>query len=133
MNKFFSWLFPKDTRGFIGKRWINISLRTLHIIGVAGMGGGYLYQAPAQDWRPYLILTLATGIVMLIIEIFSNAIFLVQVRGIAVLLKTALFILIPWAGQAQLEILILVLVISGIVSHAPANIRYYSLYHRRMI
>ena len=133
MNKFLRWLFPKDTRGFIGKRWINISLRTLHIIGVAGMGGGYLYQAPAQDWRPYMILTLATGIVMLTIEIFSNAIFLVQVRGIAVMVKTALFIFIPWAGQAQLEILILVLVISGIISHAPANIRYYSLYHRRMI
>ena len=46
-------LFPRDSRSFSGKRWVNIALRTIHLIGVAGLGGGFLYQSPSEVWLPY--------------------------------------------------------------------------------
>ena len=35
------WLFPAESRQFYGQRWLNILLRSVHLLGVAGVGGGY--------------------------------------------------------------------------------------------
>ena len=55
-------LFPVESRFFPGQRWANISLRTLHLIGVAGLGGGFLYPAEGEGWRLFLDLTIASGV-----------------------------------------------------------------------
>lgn len=34
------WLFPAESRQFYGQRWLNILLRSVHLLGVAGVGGG---------------------------------------------------------------------------------------------
>ncbi|MCB1819556.1 MAG: hypothetical protein KDI77_16675, partial [Gammaproteobacteria bacterium] len=55
-------LFPEPTRYFPGQRWVNIALRSLHLVGVAGIGSGFLFdQAPAA-WDTYWHLTLISGI-----------------------------------------------------------------------
>ena len=55
-------LFPPNSRFFPGQRWANICLRTLHLIGVAGLGGGFLYPAAGEDWRIYLDLVVWAGV-----------------------------------------------------------------------
>lgn len=127
------WLFPDESRFFPGQRWTNISLRTLHLIGLAGLGAGFLYAAADQSWRFYLYLTSLSGLGLMLISIWSNGIWLLQLRGQAILFKLLLLGLILIWPAWKMPLLLAVIVISGIVSHAPANVRYYSLYHRQRI
>jgi len=117
-------LFPKTSRTFYGKRWLNIFLRTMHLIGIAGVGAAFLYQAASEFWLPYMILTLISGAMMVVVEIWSNGIWLIQIRGLATILKLMILSLTFWFGL-KASIIILVIIISGIISHAPAKIRYY--------
>jgi hypothetical protein len=126
-------LFPAESRFFPGQRWVNISLRTLHLIGVAGLGGGFLYSAEGESWRYFLDLTIASGVGLVLISVWNNGIWLIQLRGQAILLKMLLLALIPLVPGLRLPLFLATLVISGIIAHAPANVRYYSLFHRRRI
>ncbi len=126
-------LFPPESRLFAGQRWVNISLRTLHLIGLAGIGSGILYPAPEDASNYYLYLTLVSGLGLSLVSIWSNAIWLVQLRGQAIILKLLLLALIPAWPEAGVWLLFMVIIISGYISHASSNVRYYSLYHRGRI
>jgi hypothetical protein len=124
-------LFPATSRSFRGQRWSNILLRTLHLVGVTGMGAGVLFAVPQDAWQGYLLLTLVSGFLLVAIALWSSAIWLCQVRGAAILLKLALLALIPWWPAAAPALLLATVVISGLVSHAPSTTRTYSLCHRQ--
>jgi len=126
-------LFPSSSRGFTGMRWLNITLRTLHLIGIAGLGGAYLYAAPRPLWEPYLWLTLLSGLGMVAVSIYSNGIWLLQMRGVVILFKLVLLGLMLWWPAFSLELAIAVIVLSSVIAHAPASLRYYSPWHRRRI
>ncbi len=126
-------LFPPHSRTFPGKRWFNISLRTLHLIGVAGLGGAYLYDAPHELWQPYLWLSLGSGFAMVVLSLFSNGVWLLQLRGQLILFKLVLLGLMLWWPTFNLPLGMLVIVLSSVIAHAPGNVRYYSLWHGRRI
>ena len=126
-------LFPAESRYFPGQRWANITLRTLHLVGIAGLGGGFFYPAVGDEWHNYLLLTLVTGVGLSLISIYSNGVWLVQLRGLVVLAKLLLLGLIEVWPEAKLVLIVVVIVISGYIAHAPARVRYYSLWHRRRI
>ncbi|MET0117428.1 MAG: hypothetical protein ABW090_08390 [Sedimenticola sp.] len=126
-------LFPRQSRIVPGERWLNVFLRTLHLVGMAGLGAGFLYAAADDTWRLYLQLTLATGFALVLISVYANGIWLVQLRGQMILLKLLLLAMAFWLPDSKLLLFILVVVISGWIAHAPARVRYYSLYHRRQI
>lgn len=115
------------------KRWTKISLRTLHLVSVAGVGGGILFGLDKVVWVNYWWLALASGILLMAIDIVSNPVWLVQVRGLAIYLKLAMLGIMgvcpQWAGM----ILLAVIILSSVISHAPGNLRYYSIYHRTVI
>ena len=108
-------------------------MRTLHLIGVAGLGGGFLYASVGETWRYFFDLTLASGVGLTLISIWNNGIWLVQLRGLAILLKLLLLALLPLLPELRIPLFLAVLTVSGIISHAPASVRYYSLFHRRRI
>ncbi len=126
-------IFPQESRLFPGQRWVNISLRTLHLLGMAGLGGGYFYAAPGEAWLGFLYLTLVSGLALMLLSIWSNGIWLIQLRGQAILLKVLLLGLMPVWPEQQMFLLIAVIVLSGLISHAPGDVRYYSVFHRRRI
>ena len=126
-------LFPTPRRGFPGKRWLGIALRTLHLVGVAGMGGGLLYDAPISSWQPYFWLTMGSGAALLTLEVWSSATVLCQWRGLAVILKLLLLGAVSLVPDHAGLLLVAVVVVSGVFSHAPATIRYYSPFHRRVL
>jgi hypothetical protein len=113
-------------RFFRGQRWLNIGLRGLHLLGVAGMGAGYLVPAVAQDaWLPYLVLTLATGVGMAMLDAWSDRHWLAQLSGQTVLFKLLLLALNPFWPAAGPALFTAVILISAMVSHAPARVRHY--------
>ena len=115
------------------KRWTKISLRTLHLLAVAGAGGGILFGLDKELWINYWWLALISGALMMLVDIVSNPVWIVQVRGLVVLFKLILLGLLavyPAWGQF---ILLAVIVMSGVISHAPGKLRYFSVYHGRVI
>ncbi|MCB1751497.1 MAG: hypothetical protein KDI74_07215 [Gammaproteobacteria bacterium] len=126
-------LFPAESRFFPGQRWVNILLRTLHLIGIAGVGGGFFYPADGDLWRSFFDLTLWSGVGLTAIAVWNSGVWLIQLRGQAILLKLLLLSLMPLIPSQRLPLFLAILVISGVISHAPANVRYYSLFHGRRI
>ena len=125
--------FPINSRDFPGQRWVNISLRTLHLIGIAGLGGAYLYAVPQELWQPYLWLTLSSGIGLVCVSLYSSAIWLLQLRGQLILFKLILLGLILQWPALNWGVGMMVIAISSVIAHAPGNLRYYSLWHRRRL
>ncbi len=126
-------LFPAESRFLPGQRWINIGLRTLHLIGVAGLGAGFLYPAADEQWRLYLYICLLSGAGLTLISVYSNAIWLLQLRGQAILLKLLILGVMPLLPDLRIGLFLIVIIISGLIAHAPGHVRYYSLWHRRRI
>lgn len=126
-------LFPRHSRNFPGKRWLNISLRTLHLIGMAGLGGAYLYAAPRELWEPYMWLSLGSGFALVALFLYSNGVWLLQLRGLLILFKLVLLGIMLWLPAINLQLGMVVIVLSSVVSHAPGNVRYYSIWHGRRI
>lgn len=125
--------FPRESRGFPGKRWVNITLRSLHLAGTAGTGAGLLFAVPAAQWQPYLWLTVISGALMVALQLWSNAVWLLQLRGLAIALKLVLLgaaLVWPAAGAT---LFLAVVLISGVISHAPGDVRYHSLWHGRRL
>ncbi len=112
---------------------MSISLRTLHLIGIAGLGGGYLYQAPREAWVPYSILSIASGSALICLYIWYSAIWLIQLRGLVILFKLVLLSCVLVFEGYEAHILVAVVILSGLISHAPGDIRYFSIFHRRRI
>jgi hypothetical protein len=115
------------------KRWTKISLRTLHILAVAGVGGGILFGLEPDLWRNYWSLSLVSGILLMAIDIISNPVWVVQVRGLVIFLKLILLALLGSDPSLDRLLLIFIIVISAVVSHAPGKLRYYSIYHKQVI
>ena len=115
------------------KRWSKISLRTLHLLAVAGVGGGILFALEKDLWINYWWLALVSGVLMMVMDIAANPVWMVQVRGVVIMVKLILLALMvsypAWGGF----LLLVIIIISAVISHAPGKLRYYSLYHRRVI
>ncbi|MCP3668451.1 MAG: hypothetical protein GY696_39205 [Gammaproteobacteria bacterium] len=124
-------IFPDATRFFRGQRWVNIGLRTLHLVGLAGLGAGFLYAAADLSWQLYYKITLYSGLGLMLIAIWNHGVWLLQLRGQAILFKLLLLLLMPLFPGWEKTILLLIILISGVISHAPGKVRYYSLWHRR--
>lgn len=127
-------LFPAHKRDFPAKRWVKISLRTLHLLGLAGFAGAYINTLELQLWWPFVALTLVSGMAMVVIELWTHGIWLLQLRGQAVILKLGLLVASLWTPMiGDLVLFALIIIISGLMSHAPGNVRYYSIFYRRRI
>jgi len=128
-----STFFPKQSRQFRGKRWLKIILRTLHLIGLAGAGSIFLYGYTHALSAVFLYLVFGSGLFMVALDVWSNGIWLFQVRGQAIILKLILFFALIQLPEYGESIFITIICISGVVSHAPGSLRYYSIYHRKRL
>ena len=117
-------LFPEPSRDFTGMRWLNISLRTLHLIGITLFAGALLSGSHHNFWQPWFDLTLYSGILLMALFCYASCNWFLQFRGIAILLKLLLLYLF-WDHPQLLAVMIVVVVISSIVSHAPGKVRYF--------
>lgn len=133
-NATMNWLFPDEKRAMPGRRWISIISRTLHLIGICGLAGAYLYSQPLEAWVHFLYLTVLSGLVMTVLEVYADGIWLIQLRGTAIGVKLILLsTMLWWFDEPNAVIYFIVIAISGVVSHAPGKLRYYSIWHGRVV
>jgi hypothetical protein len=84
-------------------------------------------------WQPYLLLTVYSGAILVAVELWSTGLWLIQLRGMAVVAKLALIAWMMQAGHLATPLFVAVVVISGVIAHAPASVRYFSIFHWRRI
>lgn len=115
------------------RRWSKITLRTLHIIAMAGVGGGILFGLEQSLWLHYWWLSIFSGVLLVLFDVLPNPVWLIQVRGLSVYIKLVLLVCL-WKFPAwDIAILLAIIVLSAVISHAPSKLRYYSIYHRKVI
>ena len=117
-----------------GARAWNIAWRTAYIAAIAILVGGHAFDAPRGDLYRILWLAIITGAALVFLEAFSVRLrWLAQGRGLMVVTKLLLLLLIPLAWSYRLPILLAVIVLASVGSHMPARFRYYSILDRRVL
>lgn len=126
-------LFPQPKRDFPAQRWVRISVRTWHLLSMGFLLGGTahgltLAAQPIEVWS-----TFASGLVFVGLELYASGIWLLQLKGLAVILKLLLLGAAVASPEHSLPYLIAAVVIGGISSHMPGKYRYFSPFHGRVI
>ena len=110
-----------------GRAW-NIGARTAHIAATGVLVGGHAFDVPAARLYPALWATIITGAILVGLEAFSLAWrWAWQGRGLMVVAKLALLLVIPFAWPVRVPTLLAVIVLASVGSHMPARFRYYSV------
>jgi len=124
--------FETGARTVPGARWLRTSLRTLHLIAVGALYGGHLYAVDAARLKPALLGALATGALLMALEVWQSRIWLVQVRGVSTFVKLGLVGACRLAPDLTVILLTIALVIGSVSSHMPSRWRYHSVLHGRV-
>ena len=66
-------------------RWLNISLRCLHLVGIAGISGGFLFDLPESQWLAYGYLALLSGGLLAALYVWTDEDWLWQLKGQVIL------------------------------------------------
>ena len=101
------------------KRWTKIGLRTLHLVSVAGVSGGVLFALEKDLWLHYWWLALVSGALIMLMDITANTMWVVQVRGVAIIVKLILLLLLGLHPGWDNLLLVTIIIISAVISHAP--------------
>jgi hypothetical protein len=119
--------------GWPRRRTWNIAFRTLHIVAAGALFGGHVFDVPPDRLLGWLLLTLATGAVLILLEAYPHIHWCYEARGVMTLAKLALMASIPWLWEYRAAILVVVIVLASVGSHMPRKWRHFSLVHRRVL
>lgn len=131
--KVFRLIFPPYERNFPAKRWLFVLCLNLHLCTVCGYVGARLFDAGREQLADYFIGCVVTGALMILNDIYANGMWMIQNRGLLILLKVVLL-----GSFDQFEVypkaaLIGIVFLSGFVSHARRKFRHYSIIHKRVV
>lgn len=126
-------LFPERRRSIPGSRPVAIAARTLHLAATGILLGGHLFGVPAPRLLPFLWVAIASGALLILVEVAATGHWLHQGAALFVFAKLALLVVVPFAWGLRVPILLTVLLLGSVGSHAPRKIRHYSLRYRRVM
>lgn len=109
------------------------SLRALHLLGVCGVGGGVLFHLAKAEWHDFWLLAVVSGSLLMGWEIVRDWRWLIQLKGVLTLIKLGLLCLFIPFPEHKAALFVVILLLSVLVSHGPAGLRHYSIWHRRRI
>ena len=118
-------LFPAQRRHLARRRLWQGLLRALHIVCFSLLTGGLFVGQSVDGLYPWLLGTVISGLLLLALDMYSSCFVLFEVRGISVLIKIPLVAVLPAVDeQFALGLLILLIVLSTLVSHATRGLRH---------
>ena len=121
------WLFPDPPRDFPLRRMTRTVLRAAHILTGGVLLGGYVFSAASSTLSVWWHATLLSGALLLATDLHASCAALVEVRGVVVVAKLGLLLLLPVAGAHAVLVLATVLIIGAISSHLPGRFRHLAL------
>jgi hypothetical protein len=104
-----------------------VVLRTVHLVAVIALGALLLGAPASPGWSAGRVAgaVLVSGLAMLVLDLVAHRDHLRTVAGIAVVLKLLLVAILAVVPEPLLFWATVVL--SGVVSHAPARVRHLTL------
>ena len=99
-------------------------IRALHILATGVLLGGYIFLQSTTALEPWLLASVITGLLLLAIDLHASMAVLLEVRGLLLLIKLALLLLLPIFEQLSIPLLIIVLFIGAIGSHMTKRYRH---------
>jgi len=124
------WAQPRPLPGVRPPR---TTLRTAHLIAFGTLYGGHVYGVAPDRLLPALLATVATGGLLMALEVYRLPLWLVQLRGVATLVKILLVAAVAVWWDLRIVFLTTAIIIGGVSSHMPGRYRYYSIVHRRVV
>ncbi|OGH04886.1 MAG: hypothetical protein A2600_03805 [Candidatus Lambdaproteobacteria bacterium RIFOXYD1_FULL_56_27] len=114
-------------------RWMRILARTCHLGAISLYLGGVWFGQSPEVLKPYFVAVVVSGAALMALFFNKNANWLMQNRGVVILLKLLVVSQLTLWGDSQIFVLLGLLVFSSLISHAPGSVRYYSLFHQRRL
>lgn len=105
-------------------RWLGIALRAIHLVCVILLGAGLLGDRPGDAAVAPVLLS---GAALFALDLWIYPGHLLEVSGVAVLVKLVLIALMKLAPGWQLPLFWAIVLWSAVFSHAPASLRHLRL------
>jgi hypothetical protein len=122
-------LFPPSPRSLPYNRGISIGLRSLHLLASGVLFGGHVFGAEPPRLVAWLYLTVASGLGLILLELYRSCDWVYQGMGVLAIVKTAMTALAGIWWEQRVALLSLVVVLGSVGSHMPSRYRHYSLLH----
>jgi len=113
-------------------RFLDIALRTAHVLVISILFGGAVFRIPVDQLVPWQHLAMATGVMLIVSEIIHHTHWLSQIRGLMVFIHAGLLGLAILRPDLAVIFLLSSLVFGLVGSHLPKKIRYWSFVLRRV-
>jgi hypothetical protein len=107
-------------------RAAQVALRSVHIAAMGLVLGGIWLGGGYERLRGAILLTIASGLLLAVIDLAKGPAFLLQGSGVALLLKLALLGLGCWFAGVRLQWYLAATVVASIGSHMPGAWRQFS-------
>jgi hypothetical protein len=124
-------LFPAEPRKLTWGRPVQIVLRTVHIVAMGLVLGGIARGGTRETLLPWILTTVASGVLLLTVDLLKSFEFLTQGAGVAVLLKLALLGFGNVFPEARLPWYIAGTAVASIGSHMTSAWRHFSFVNLR--
>ena len=112
-------------------RFLDIALRTAHVLVISVLFGGAVFRIPADQLVSFQRLAVVTGAALTASEIIHHLHWFTQVRGVMVLVHAGLLGLVIHRPDLAVFGLLTALILGMAGSHMPKKIRYWSFILRR--
>ena len=119
-----SLLFPNSPRRIPRHRALGLALRTAHLMTFGALLGGHFFNVDSARLMPFLLATIASGVALLALELASTCAWLFMGKGLAVLLKLAVLLMVPLFWDYRVPLLLLVVAAASVGSHMPSRFRH---------
>jgi hypothetical protein len=113
-------------------RYLDIALRTAHVLVISVLFGGAVFRIPTDQLVPWQHLAMATGVMLIVSEIIHHTHWPTQIRGVMALIHAGLLGLAIFQPDLAVIFLFASLVFGLVGSHLPKKIRYWSYVLRRV-
>jgi hypothetical protein len=111
-----------------------VTLRALHLTGVALLLGGHAYGAAEEALFPWLVVVVVTGAGLIVPEVLAWGLYWFALgKGVSLLVKLGLLLTIAFFWEARVPILVAAVLLAAVTSHMPARLRHYSFLHGRTL
>jgi hypothetical protein len=110
------------------RRWVSVLLRTAHVAAMGVILGGVFLGAGQGELRAAIWVTLASGALMMLLDILKDPKVLLQGSGLFVLAKLALLAVGFFVQPDQrFGWYLAAAVVASVGSHMPGRLRHFSV------
>jgi hypothetical protein len=111
-------------REFRGRRWLTVVLRSAHLVVVIWLGACLMAPSLAAAGPVAHAWVFASGVAMFAVDVWHHPGHLRERAGASMLVKLALIAAMAIAPDHALALFWVVVILSAVVSHAPASFRH---------